>query len=153
MGQGAKHCVQNRLGGKRSGQGRLWKLMRGKLHIWEVAPWENTIGKLPLGQNYTKHLSRPELMNTEINGRNDRVWKQLNNQCPYLVHLTRTIGLGKYPTCHMYSVQTPWLFVLAKFIVCNVRPSTLNCKDKKISSLDMGRAEGVLSSFFKVIDI
>ena len=57
-------------------------------------------------------------------------------------NIISTVYTFDIKTCHMFSVQTPWLFVLAKFIVCNVRPSTLNCKDKKISSLDMGGPRG-----------
>ena len=42
---------QNRLGGgKHCGQDRLCRLLHKKLHIWEVANWENTLGKLPLGK-------------------------------------------------------------------------------------------------------
>ena len=37
MGLEAKRCGQNRL---------------GKLHSCEVAVWENTLGKLPLGKSY-----------------------------------------------------------------------------------------------------
>ena len=33
------------------GRDRLWKLPLGKLHIWEVATWENTLGKLTLQKN------------------------------------------------------------------------------------------------------
>ena len=48
VGQRAEHCVQNRLGAECCGQDRLGKLPLGKLHSWEVATWENTLGKLPL---------------------------------------------------------------------------------------------------------
>ena len=40
-GEGGKHCFQDRLG----------KLPLGLLHIWEVATWEDTLGKLPFGKN------------------------------------------------------------------------------------------------------
>ena len=38
-------------GGERCGQNRLGKFLLGKLHILEVATWENTLGKLLLGKN------------------------------------------------------------------------------------------------------
>ena len=49
---GAEHCGQDGLGGQ-----VLWLLVNllrkfelGKLHIWEVATWENTLGRLLLGK-------------------------------------------------------------------------------------------------------
>ena len=45
MGQVAQRRSQNMPGAKRCGQDRL-----GKLHSWEVASGENTLGKLPLGK-------------------------------------------------------------------------------------------------------
>ena len=32
------------------------KFLLGELHIWEVATWENTFGKLLLGKNLTAYI-------------------------------------------------------------------------------------------------
>ena len=66
----AEHCSYNRLGGgERCGLDRLWKLPLEKLHIWEVATWENTLGKLPLGIDpmgkYLTSLILPRLLQSK----------------------------------------------------------------------------------------
>ena len=50
-GLGAKHLCQNRLWAERCSQDRLEMLPFGKLPFWEVAIWENTLGKLSLWEN------------------------------------------------------------------------------------------------------
>jgi len=39
------------MGAERCSWDRFGKLPLGKLQIWEIAPWENTFRKLPLGEN------------------------------------------------------------------------------------------------------
>ena len=84
-GQGVERCSQNNLG----------KLVHGKLHIWEVATWENTVGReVAAWTNCFRQMPNIVLVNTAIQNISGFTESKTQlNQEPDLENLSRVSNL------------------------------------------------------------